>query len=63
MWSSLVDLLPANSKAPIIMKPTPERSLKKKIKKNAGDFCYEGGKNYLILVDCYSDRVESQQLG
>ena len=45
------DLLPANPKEPIIMKPTPERPFQE----IAGDFCYHGGKNYLILVDCYSD--------
>ena len=53
------DLLPANPKEPIIMKPTPERPFQE----IAGDFCYHGGKNYLILVDCYSDWPDIISMG
>jgi hypothetical protein len=45
------DLLPANCKEPIITKPKPARPFQEV----AGDFCCYGGKNYLILVDCFSD--------
>ena len=41
-------------KEPIITKLKPERPFQEL----AGDFCCYGGKNYLILVDCYSDWPE-----
>ena len=45
------DFLPANCKEPIISKPSPVRPFQE----IAGDFCCYGGKDYLILVDCYTD--------
>ena len=45
------DFLPANCKEPIISKPSPVRPFQE----ITGDFCCYGGKNYLILVDCYTD--------
>ena len=45
------DALPSNCREPIIAKPKPERPFQEL----AGDFCCYGGRNYLILVDCYSD--------
>lgn len=45
------DLLPANCKEPIIPKAKPARPFQEL----AGDFCTFGGKDYLVLVDCYTD--------
>lgn len=53
------DLLPANCKEPIIQKPAPDRPFQE----IAGDFCCYGGKNYLILVDCYSDWPDIVPMG
>ena len=53
------DLLPANCKEPIIAKPTPSRPFQEV----AGDFCYYGGREYLILVDCFSDWPDIVAMG
>ena len=45
------DALPSNCREPIIAKPKPEQPFQEL----AGNFCCYGGRNYLILVDCYSD--------
>ena len=45
------DMLPANTKEPLISKPKPTRPFQEV----AADFCCYGGQNYLILVDCFTD--------
>ncbi len=45
------DLLPSNTKQPIISKPKPTRPFQEV----AADFCSYAGQDHLILVDCYSD--------
>ena len=45
------DHLPSNTKQPIIIKPKPTRPFQEV----AADFCVHAGKNYFIVVDCYSD--------
>ena len=45
------DHLPSNTKQPIIIKPKPTRPFQEV----AADVCVHAGKNYLIVVDCYSD--------
>ena len=45
------DHLPSNTKEPIISKPKPTRPFQAV----AADFCSHAGKDYLILVDCYSE--------
>ena len=45
------DLLPSNTREPIVSKPTPTRPFQE----IAGDFCSYAAQSYLILVDCYSD--------
>ena len=45
------DYLPSQPKVPIIFKPQPQRPFQEV----AEDFCYQAGRFYLIVVDCYSD--------
>ena len=53
------DLLPANTKEPIISKPKPTRPFQEV----SADFCCYGGQNYLILVDCFTDWPEIIPMG
>ena len=43
--------LPSNVKEPIILKPKPAYPFQE----IAADFCHHAGRNYLIIIDCYSD--------
>ena len=45
------DHLPSNPKEPIVSKPKPLRPFQEV----AVDFCTYGGKQFLIIVDCYTD--------
>ena len=45
------DHLPSNTKEPMISKPKPARPFQE----IAADFCHHAGRNYLVLVDCYTD--------
>ena len=53
------DLLPANTKEPIISKPRPARPFQQ----IAVDFCSYGGQDYLIIVDCYTDWPDIIHMG
>ena len=53
------DMLPANTKEPLISKPKPTRPFQEV----AADFCCYGGQNYLILVDCFTDWPDIIQMG
>ena len=53
------DILPSNSKEPIISKSKPERSFQE----IAADLCSYGGQDYLVLVDCYTDWPEIVPMG
>ena len=45
------DLLPSKPREPITSKPTPSRLFQEM----AADFCSYAARDYLIMVDCYSD--------
>ena len=53
------DHLPSNPKEPIISKPRPMRPFQE----IAADFCTYGGKQFLIIVDCYTDWPDIIQMG
>ena len=53
------DMLPANTKEPLISKLKPTRPFQEV----AADFCCYGGQNYLILVDCFTDWTDIIPMG